>query len=168
MKWIILFLICFSISEQNSVFEAVEENSHFTILGKVKVFSERADLVIDVELDQVTELIKQTCALSSHLFLNNTDLAPQVRRRFGTLCGEDVVRWDSIAGQVHGRAIPEDRQPQFVVLAVVSAIAGGVLGQIWGEQADAEKIKTLAAEQDRLVTVLDQIDARIKVDEDHT
>ena len=163
-------LLCAAVfASADKVFEEVENNSHFSKIGEVSVITERADIVIDIDLDEVGDLINKSCELVSTLFHgHNISLAAQVQGRFNLLCHEDRVTWDGLADRVNGLGeVERGRRPRFIVTALLSALAGGVAATLWGHHVDAEKLKTLAAEQGRLMTVIDGMDARSKIDEVH-
>ena len=153
---------------KQDIISKIGENAHFRTLGEVALVVERADLIIDVRLDDVEELVLKACTFAADIFENrNVTVAKVVRTKFKFLCQEDRATWDALAERVNGLRPAERRQRRFVVTALLSALAGGVVSEIWGKHEDRSKLKALAAEQDRLMHIADELDARSAVDERH-
>ena len=174
MNQILTTILLFSciVSAEKSRFQKVSEHTHFEKIGKVKITSDRADLVIDIDLRAVKKSIRATCSLGNAVVGHtNATVGGHVRRSTDQLCKEDLRRWEiieDIATGMKATTTDETNRPtRFVVTAILSALAGGVINEIWGETEDHSHIKKLAAEQGKIINILDKVDARGGVNAAH-
>lgn len=165
----VLVILC-AVAARAGYVEEAGENSHFRKVGEVALIVERADLIVDAELDSIDELVDRTCAFAEAVFEQRNltvPIVPIVRTKFKYLCQEDRAAWDALAERVNGLKPILDRERRFVVTALLSALAGGVASELWGRHEDRTKVAALAKEQGRLMHIVDDLDARAAVDERH-
>ena len=86
------------------VFENIDNNSHFERKGKVALVTERADLVVDIDLRPVEDAVLRTCDLVDAALWprNSSNVIEPVRVRLSILCELDRERWVSVKARVGG------------------------------------------------------------------
>ena len=163
-----------STSSSGQVFQEVSDTATFRRITKLQVSTERADLVLEIDLDRIHKAITLPCELT-RLTAKNLSL-PQLRAQFSMLCKGEVEAWSSLAnllltpGNRQDRDAQEDaqdRRRRFIVATMLTSLVAGVAGAIWGDSHNAEALHHLQDVQGRLVAALRQGEHRAQVSEEH-
>ena len=133
--------------------------SHFRREKQFVLSLHRADLVLDINMQEVTRSVNLTCNLLTY-FDSTADAFPSMRKLSGQLdrlCSKDHRSWHAIVDFLTGETAHGPRPPRFILATIFSSLVAGISGLIWGashstSQTDAQ----LLANQQHLVQVLRQ------------
>jgi len=158
--------------------------AHFSKEGKVVLARDRADVVLDWDLETLQKDLKATCEAARELTKdwsaknNKVKLVNAVSQSLSVICSQDNGRWKILLDVATGAlALTENqdggvthypgRGERFVVVALLSALVGGVAGAIWNEAQTHAEIERLAAAHNRVIHVVDGLAHRLQVSERH-
>ena len=154
-----------------SLFEDSSETAHFSHKGDLVLISEHADIIIDVDLAEIHQTISDSCAIARHFNSNNSNILGLVKGKFADLCSQQREAWkateDILTASNTVETTATGRQPRFLVTAVVTSILAGAAGALWGEVQGRQDLTRLEEAHDKLVTVLNQEEARSGINEHH-
>ena len=162
-------------SGPGEVFQKVEDSAHFLQAGTAILAEERADLVLDFDLYEVRDVVDGACQLAKEVVdgSNRTGIVRQLRYRLFIICKDHLKRWRALHDIFTGDAEPPSNQERlrnkrFAAAAVIlSSLAAGIAGDLWGQHQTREDLLRLADQQNRMIAVLQKDETRLNMEADH-
>ena len=163
-------------SGPGEVFQKAEDSAHFLQAGTAILAEERADLVLDFDLYEVRKVVDDACQLAKEVVegANRTGVVRQLRYRLFIICKDNLKRWrgmhDIFTGDTEVPLDPKvSRDKRFAAVAAVilSSLAAGIAGDLWGQHQNREDLLRLADQQNRMIVVLKKDETRLNMEADH-
>ena len=166
---IIVLVIFITASHQTEYFEEIDEKTFFQQEDKVLVTHERVDIVLNINLKGIAWDIARPCILTKALHANETtSVSQRVYSQLQQLCSAEQDRWRRMEALLLDKNGPTARtRPQrFIVTTILSSLAAGVAGMIWGSSG-SQRTDRIEDHQAKIVAQLQEDEHQIKLQEEH-
>ena len=129
--------------------------SNFTTMDTLRLSLWRADLVLEIDLQEIFEAISSTCSLTR---FGNSTMPVTIQAHLQEICDYDVHTWNTFHDFLTGTA---DRRPRFLLATLLSSVVMGVGGYIFGSSHSSDQTDTqLMANQEHFVQLFRENDHR--------
>ena len=132
--------------------------SHFRREKQFALSLHRADLVLDIDMQEVTRSVNMTCNLLNYFETSSSSFkVTRLAKQLSKLCTKDHMSWHAIVDFLTGEAAHGPRPPRFILATIFSSLIAGVSGLLWGaSHATSQTDSHLLANQEHIVQVLRQ------------
>ena len=122
------------------------------------------------------KVVDDACQLAKEVVegANRTGVVRQLRYRLFIICKDNLKRWrgmhDIFTGDTEVPLDPKvSRDKRFAAVAAVilSSLAAGIAGDLWGQHQNREDLLRLADQQNRMIVVLKKDETRLNMEADH-
>ena len=152
--------------DPKTFFHQVEDKSHFVKGKDLFLVVDRADIVINFDIQPVKQDLRKICQFAD--LLQKTSLLALIRNRFADLCRQlwrDWARLRDILGledfEDHGR------NKRGLISAAASFLLGGVSTAIFGDSYNTRELRNMEDDVNVLHTAVHQEDLRIHLNQRH-
>ena len=153
--------------ENTRFFSDTTDFTNFLKEEQIRVSHERADLVIEIDLSKIERNIRQPCLLAEATTKNSSTLLPQVTTQLRLLCKQERATWMNLLKLMTGVATEGARKARFIIATLVSSLAAGVAGAIWGQSHAVDQDRKLFHNQEQLVAALREEEHRGAITQGH-
>ena len=155
-----------SVSKGDKVFEQPEDKTIFIKGQDIAVITERADLILEINLSKVRSDYFEVCEYSD--VLQNASISGLVTNRFLDICLDYETRWYRTRDLFGLAPTDQDRlDTRGVFSTVTSFLLGGVSAAIWGDDHSTEAIDALKEDANMLHQAILSEDTKVAMNADH-
>lgn len=147
----VLFASTRVLCENTRFFSETTDFTNFLKEDILRISHERADLVIEIDLNKIQQNIRQPCRLAEITTRNSSSLLPQLTTQLRHLCQQERDTWMNLLKLMTGVDTEGARKARFLIATLVSSLAAGVAGAIWGQSHAVDQDKAIFHNQQQLV-----------------